>query len=237
MAICNQCGTDLLKGAKVCDRCGCPVKYSPQSERPLSRRSSGDNTMDPSDRVLLRVLSVFFAISFILFCAGIGGRIYIGRVVDCADNGITPEFEYNQSEYKSYFIKETAAIARADARVYVNTIRDLANKILEDDEWETDFSMETADIKETEELLQSTNTTGRENFGIRYILFQCAGYYIISMWIFGILSVFLLAFWFMKGGRFSNIKDTASPAAYIMILGVALLAVYCFISPDFSEVI
>lgn len=235
MAFCEKCGTELLRGAKVCDRCGHPVSGRAQPDPQQARRPRRSAGADSSDRALLRALSVAFAVALILFLAGIGGRIYIGRVVDFADNRIVADAEYSGPEYRSYFIRETAAAARGDARVYLNTIRDRIRKADPDDLLGLDFEIDREAVQEAKELLREVNQTGRDNYGARWILFQAAGWYMIGIWIFGILSAFLLVFWFMKGGSFRRFKETVSPAAWIMVLGLILLAVCCFISPDFSK--
>ena len=231
MAFCKKCGTELLKKAKICDRCGQPVFADSQTFETYIQQPSESGAMDTSDRTLLRVLSVFIAITFILLCAGIGGLIYIGRAVDCPENEMIPAPEYNRSEYRINFIKTTAAIARADGRVYLYTMRDLIRSADPDNILDRDFEITAESIEETNKLLRESNEINRDKYGVRWILFQWAGYYIINVWIFGILWVLLLSFWFMKGGRLRNRKDTISPAAWIFVIGPILVAVYCFISP------
>ena len=226
MAFCKNCGTELTPGAAVCDRCGAPAESGARPYEGQPYMSSGQSaaTYDPSDKRLLRILSVLVAAALLVFFAGLAGRIYTGRVVD--------EF-YKDSEYgldsfdRRDEIQALAASVRGDARG-VLSIRSAR--------YQVDFS--ESDVAEEKEELRVLNEAGSKEYGFRWTLLQLAGYYSIMMWIGGTAELICLALWIVKGGRLRNLPETCAflPAAILIAVGLIFLAIFVAISPDFSKV-
>ena len=240
MAFCRKCGVELRPGATFCEKCGASVdggsqsfdSYSPQPA--TYQGTTPRSSFNPADRQMLRILSVVFSIALMVFLIGLGGRIYLGRVVDefYKDSSDKPS-----STERSYIIRYEAAYIRGDVRAMLNARLDYL-KSENPDEYK-DEKITDEDVRDAENWLRTEelNEEGHEEYGFRWILLRLATIYNPLMWAGGIAALILLALWIVKGGRPGNLSETASPAACICLLGLICLVVYAVISADFNKVL
>ena len=236
MAFCRKCGAELRPGATFCEKCGASVdsgsqsfdSYSPQPA--TYQGTTPRSSFNPADRQMLRILSVVFSIALMVFLIGLGGRIYLGRVVD---ESYKNSSQKPSSTERSFIIKYAAAIIRGDARAALNAQLDYAKS----QNPSIDYKITDEEVESFKHSMNSEriNEQGRDEYGFRWILLELATFYSPLMWGGGIAALILLALWIVKGGRPGNLSETASPAACICLLGLICLIVYLVMSPDFSK--
>lgn len=99
MAFCARCGASLSEGSLLCTACG--AKQEQAASQQDEWDSFGDDVSYASkprktipQKGMLRVLSVFFAIGFLVFAFGLGLKIFYNRQVDYSVNELfEPQME------------------------------------------------------------------------------------------------------------------------------------------------
>ena len=102
MAFCSKCGASLADGAQFCGVCGSPVGGAGPARpaQPVTPQYGGyqqpNNSWDsygggygappqrkaaPSNKATLRILSIVFAVGFLIFSFGMSGNIFYNRQV------------------------------------------------------------------------------------------------------------------------------------------------------------
>ena len=165
----------------------------------------------PLNYGLLMILSIVFVVMFLLFSLGLGGKIFYNRNI--ADSSTTPLsargiFEVGQSYSILY---------RQDVKKY------LKNQY----SWKSDYKysdLSTEEIDEAKKALRKADEQQFEKYGFRYTMskFGC----LVAPWflwigIAGMVIVF--AFWWINGGRFKNISQTAVVPVLYAAVAVFLL--------------
>ena len=238
MAFCQKCGSELRDGSTFCEKCGASVpnefdswsSYGQQSNQGYGAPSR--SSVNAADRQLLRILSVLFSIALAVFFVGLGGRIYIGRVID---NEVQSDLN---SKQKSIMLDLYAAIGRGDGRALLKAAQKAEQYSYEMSGRSSSYKAETItddDVRNANQQLSIANRWAGDEFGFRWTLFRIAGYYSTVMLISGIAAGVFLLLWILKGGRPGNLSATVSPGSCIIVLGLIVLLVYAVISADFSS--
>ena len=122
MAFCSKCGASLPDGAQFCGVCGSPVGGAGPARpaQPAQPQYGGyqqpNNSWDsygggygappqgkaaPSNKATLRILSIVFAVGFLIFSFGMSGNIFYNRQVDSAVKESYESYEKYLDEAKS----------------------------------------------------------------------------------------------------------------------------------------
>ena len=174
----------------------------------------------PIDKKLLQVTSLVFAIFLSFFILGIGGDIYIGRLADRVNEGNSSV----TSTLRSYQKRLITAQLKGDARGYLKTMTEAAaygNNV-------SDLSSALAGISDSEVekckvRLKESASKAHKNYGLIWTNATYASHYVFQMIFWGILAALALGFWFWKGGRLNNIKETVWLPWAAVALGVGIL--------------
>ena len=183
------------------------------------------STNGPLDKKLLRITSIVFAVLLSFFLLGIGGDIYIGRLVDRANGKNTVT-----SSVRSYQKQKTIAYLKGDAKGYLNAenkmqVAELTSALGGSGYDTSDLTgaVSDTDVILYKQRLSKEASDNHKEYGFLWTNATYASHYIFQMIFYGILSALALAFWFWKGGRFSNIKETISLPWAPIALGVGIL--------------
>ena len=168
----------------------------------------------PADKKLLRITSLVFAIALAFFIIGIGGDIYIGRVATHGESSIS-------GRDKSYAKQMVSAILRGDVSGYVNAVRNYFG--VDDSD-----AISDEDMREARKKMSETATNSHKEYGLLWTMATFASHYIFLMIFFGIIAALAAGFWFWKGGRFSNIKETIWMPWVAIALGVGVVFFFHF---------
>lgn len=170
----------------------------------ICARMKGEPT-GPVNYGLLKILSLVFALMFILFSVGLGAQIYYNR--NRADSS---EYQLSAKGIQKY-----DDVARATYRKDVKSLLKATNSSMK-------YSDMTDDqIKEYKKRIETSLDKEFEEYGFRYTMarFGC----LVSPWfiwigLIGLLASFVI--WWLFGGRFKNISRTTYLPALYAALGV-----------------
>ena len=170
----------------------------------------------PADKKLLRITSLVFAIALAFFIIGIGGDIYIGRVATHGEDSLS-------GSEKSMMKQLVSATLRGDARGVVNVSGDLGDLFGGDsDEFKSEM------LQSTKKNLREIASKSHKEYGLLWTMATFASHYVFLMIFFGIIAALAAGFWFWKGGRFNNIKETIWMPWAAIALGVGVVFFFHF---------
>ena len=286
MAFCSNCGAELPDGAGFCGNCGAPVgapqqaadqengqeiqeAYVPQAPQayraPRAPRAPRNTAPAPKNQKSLKITSIIFAIAFLFFFIGLGGRIYTGRVVGKQVTALNDEIEKQavqlesrgwdadsikqlrdskiSGDMKGAMIEALAAYARGDAKALYSA--DLkayraSNPNYKDDEvYQT--AVKTPPTKKTVENLKKTireNTKGaHDKYGFCWTMLTLGAHYSFFMWFGGVVMALSLGAWILMGGRFNNILQTTvwPVLALAFVLALTFMILYLALDANMED--
>lgn len=238
MAFCPNCGAELPEGSGFCGNCGAPVGAPQNQEIEAPRayrapRAPRAAAPELKNKKALQIASIIFAIGFLFFFTGLGGRIYTGRVVDKfnTEYAALAGSKLNSTD-RGIVIERVAAIARGDAKaLYSNEIKSFRahNPDYEKmDEYRrmTYVPLTSEEVKTIKESIRNVTENAHSDYGFNWTMLTLGAHYSFFMWFGGFLAVAGLAAWILMGGRFSNfLQSTCWPA----LAACFLLALTIFI--------
>ena len=148
MAFCSKCGASLADGAQFCGVCGSPVGGAGPARpaQPAAPQYGGyqqpNNSWDsygggygtppqgkaaPSNKATLRILSIVFAVGFLIFSFGMSGNIYYNRQVDSA---VSEGYEEYLDQAKSWMSTEEYKEAKKEMQKQINAAKKTAWRTL-----------------------------------------------------------------------------------------------------------
>ena len=213
---------------------------APQAYRaPRAPRAPRNVGPAPKNQKTLRILSIVFAVGFLFFFIGLGGRIYTGRVVGKYNDSLVVKTEYGtvgeklKNSEKNILIEKTAAIARGDAKALYNTelkAYRLRNSDLKNDAYYqamVKVPPTKEQVKELKESIRNVTDGAHDAYGFNWTMLTLGAHYSFFMWFGGILAVVSLGCWIAMGGCPNNfLQATFWPAlcaAFVLALTFMIL--------------
>lgn len=208
----------------------------------------------PYNRKLLRIVSVVFAITLALFLVGLGGRIYMDRVV----NGLVNESSVQLTDqHRGVLTEWLSGVVREDATAVHFAEVDMeklnanysygpdGTYIVTEPDPEKTYDYSLAEKPKYKgktkasyyDSLADLNRNARGIYGLKWNVLFVSGFSATFMWVGGILAAAALIVWLASGGRWSNRSDTAVvPATAILaVIGILFIIVCCFVPADFTQ--
>lgn len=279
MGFCTKCGASLPDGAQFCTSCGTPVGGARpmRQAQPAPQQYSGDNwgayddgfsgysapkKAAPSNRGILRAMSIIFAIGFLICAFGTSGLVYYHRQVGFTVDEMVEAFgglgDITQKQInlaKGQLARSMGPQLRCDVigaeRAEVPTVdeymesnnvdREKAVKAVEDEKKETEEyikELSAKDLKDRREEMAKSNRENVEKVGFRAVWLIVSAYHTLIMIIGGALMLIALIAWLALGGTSGPLSETTVLPAVIacVALGVILIVVFGLaISPIRAE--
>ena len=176
-------------------------------------------TSQPNGQVdfnLLRILSLVFAIGFILFSLGLGSRIYYNRNIgEVTEDMSTKETRLYRDLIYATFRMDPKGVAKAMG---------VSNSDIK--------AMSKDDIQTAKDSIKDTLDKEYEEYGFRMTMFKFGTVWgSLFLWVGLIIALCAAGFWWLKGGRPYNIQQSVilpaviAACAIFVILFIVNLAV------------
>ena len=141
MAFCSNCGAEIPEGAGFCGNCGAPVaapkqetvqeeiaaapeaevqpELAPQVQAYRAPRAARNAAPAPKNKKALMIASIVFAVGFLFFFIGLGGRIYTGRVVSSFTKEYNEQYDKELEDSRTRYGVDSDQYA-SDSKRYEN---------------------------------------------------------------------------------------------------------------------